>query len=174
MDRARGFTLLELLVTLTVMGLLMVTAVPAYRSFSQNLELRASAQRLASDFLYARHAAMDRGRRVAVCPGRASLGCRELPSWADGWMVFEDQNGDRRWQPGEPVLRETGPQTGISIRSSAARRLVQFFANGSAAGSNATLWLCDRRGPVHGWQVRVSMAGRIRTTAAKKDGDLGC
>jgi type IV fimbrial biogenesis protein FimT len=174
MARQNGITLLELLVTMAIVAVLLATAVPSFRSYVQNQELRGAAGALASDLYYARNAAVDRGARVTVCPGDARSGCRDLPAWEDGWIVFGDDNGDRRWQAEEPLLRVSPMLEGISARSSRARRQLSFFPNGSAPGSNVTVRLCDDRGPAHGRQVRVSLSGRIRTTSASEDGPAGC
>ena len=170
MDGSRGFTLLELLMTLAIATALVVAGVPAYRTFIQNLELRSATERLASDLYYARHAAVNQGERVAVCPGVPDRGCSGSPAWEDGWLVFNDENGDRRWQPGEPVLRVSPLLRGIRARGSASRPEISFFANGTAPGSNATIRLCDGRGARFGRQVRVSLTGRIRTVPP---GDAG-
>lgn len=174
MPRQSGITLLELLVTLAIVAVLLAAGVPSFRAWVQNQELRGAAGRLASDLHFARRAAVDRGSRVTVCPGDERSGCRDVPAWEDGWIVFGDDNGDRRWQTDEPVLRSAPLLDGVTIRSSTARRQLSFFPNGSAPGSNATLRLCDDRGAGDGRQVRIGLSGRIRTTSARRDGPDGC
>ena len=174
MHTRKGFTLLELVIAIALAAVLTALATPAFESFSRNLKIRAVTERLASDLNHARHAAVNRGHRVSACPGNETTGCSGSPDWHQGWIVFEDVNGDRHRGTTEPVLRVSPPLRGITARSSAGRHLVGFFANGSAPGSNATIWLCDGRGPEYGWQIRVSLAGRIRTTSARRDGALGC
>ena len=174
MRTQRGITLLELLVTLAIVAILLAAGVPSFRAWVQNQELRGAANRMASDLAYARNAAVDRGARVALCPGDPRGGCRDVPVWEDGWFVFGDDNGDRRWQTDEPLLRAAPLLDGMSIRSSTARRSLSFFPNGSAPGSNVTVRLCDDRGAAHGVQVRVALSGRIRVTRADRDGPAGC
>lgn len=174
MRSQNGITLLELLVTLSIVAILLAAGVPSFRAYVQNQELRGAAGRLASDLHFARRAAVDRGARVGVCPGNARDGCRDIPAWEDGWIVFGDDNGDRRRQAGEPLLRVAPLLDGMSIRSSTARSSLSFFPNGSAPGSNVTVRLCDGRGAAHGVQVRVALSGRIRVTRADRDGPAGC
>jgi type IV fimbrial biogenesis protein FimT len=174
MGRVPGFTLLELMVVLALVSLLLMAGVPAYRTFVLNLELRAATERLASDLRYARHAAVNEGDRVGVCPGDDSAGCLGSPVWDEGWIIYGDENGDRTWQAAEPLLRVSPRLRGMSARSSSGRTELGFFPNGTAPGSNATVRLCDERGGAFGRQVRISLTGRIRTTHAPRDGDAGC
>jgi len=166
--------MLELLVTLAVLAVLLAVGTPAYRNFSLNLRLEAATSRLVSDLRFARQAAVDGGGRVALCPGDARSGCRATPDWQFGWILFRDENGDRAWQADEELLRASPLLQGITARASAARRVLSFFPNGSAPGSNVTVWFCDARGPAEGRQVRLGLSGRIRSTRARDGGPQGC
>lgn len=174
MRQASGFTLLELMVTLGIAAILLMAGLPSFRTFSQNLELRGAAQRLASDLDHARHSAVNRNGLTGVCSGDATAGCTGSTAWDDGWIVFEDANGNRDFDPGETVLTVAPGFRRVAARSSAARTRLMFYPNGTAPGSNATVWLCDERGSAHGYQLRVSLTGRVRTTTAMRDGDAGC
>ncbi len=165
--------MLELLVVLAVVGILVVAGTPSVRGFLMNQELRHSAARLQSDFEFARHASVNRGGRVSVCP-KAGEGCLGAPDWERGWIIFADTNGDRERQASEEVLRDAPLLRGITARASAGRRAVSFFPNGTAPGSNLTVWFCDERGPLYGRQVRVSLAGRIRGSGPGDGGTTGC
>ncbi len=170
----RGFTLLELLVALSIVAVLLVVAAPSFREYLLNQELRAAAERLVSDLRWARVSAVDRGGRVVVCPGNVATGCRTTPEWGSGWIVFHDRNGDRRLAAEDDLLRSTPALEGISARSAVARQQLSFFPNGTAPGSNLTIRLCDARGPNHARQVRVSLSGRIRSLTVGDGADPGC
>ena len=169
-----GFTLLELLVALSIVAVLLVAAGPSFREFLLNQELRAAAERLASDLRWARQSAVNRGGRVVVCPGSTVTGCRASPEWSAGWIVYHDRDGDRRLAAEDEVLRETPALQAISARSALARRQLSFFPNGTAPGSNLTIRLCDARGPEKARQVRVGLSGRIRSLKVGDGADPGC
>lgn len=174
MRQLRAFTLLELLVTLAIAASLLAAGVPSFQTYVKNQALAQASYRMVSDLRYARHAAVDRNQRVVVCPGTAGNGCADSPQWEDGWIIFADANGDRLRQGDEELLRESPLLRGLSARSSGARRRLSFFPDGSAPGSNATVWLCDDRGPRHGHQVRINLSGRIRATRAGDGEPMAC
>jgi len=174
MPHNRAFTLLELLVTLAIVATLLAAGLPSFQTYVQNQRLSQASYRLLSDLRFARHSAVDRSHRVVICPGKPDLGCADSPHWEDGWIIFADPNGDRQRQNDEMLLRESPLLKRLSARTSDARRRLSFFPDGSAPGSNATLWLCDSRGPRYGRQVRINLSGRIRATRADDGGPVAC
>lgn len=92
--RNTGFTLIELMVTLSVMAILLAIAVPSFQSFMLNNRLAASTNDLASALAMARSEAVKRATRVTVCKSAnteaASPICSTAANWQDGWIVFVD------------------------------------------------------------------------------------
>ncbi len=174
MDRDRGVTLLELLVAMAIAALLLAAGVPAWPQYTLDVRLRTLGHTLASDLNHARRAAVTRNRRVTVCPGAPDTGCGALPHWETGWFLFQDDNGDQVRQASEELLSVFDGTARATVRSSAARSRLTFFPNGTAPGSNATFWLCDRRGADRARQVRVSLIGRVRSLAPDDVEGDGC
>ena len=76
---AGGFTLVELMVTLSVAAILAAAAVPSYRSFIGSQRVRAASFDMTSVLLQARSEALKRNRAVTVT---ATGG-----SWQNGWEM---------------------------------------------------------------------------------------
>lgn len=85
---ARGFTLLELLTTLTVVAVLLTVGVPGFFDIVRNNRAAANANEMVSALSIARSEAIRRGARVAVCPSSNGTSC--TGTWSDGWIVFAD------------------------------------------------------------------------------------
>jgi type IV fimbrial biogenesis protein FimT len=105
-----GFTLIELVVTLTVASILAMVAVPSYRQFVESGRLTAATNDLVGDLSYARVEAMKRGAgidqpapcaraagsegQVIVCASSDSSTCATAPTtWKAGWIVYWNYDG---------------------------------------------------------------------------------
>jgi len=95
--RDLGFTLIELMVTLTVAAVMLTLAAPNFVAFMRNSELTAQANGLVAALNTARTEAMKRGLNAMVVP-------RDGVAWTSGWRVFVDTNGDNSYTAGTDVV----------------------------------------------------------------------
>ena len=84
----RGFTLLELMFTVTVAGILLGFGVPSFVDMVRNNRAAANINELSTAFSIARSEAIRRGANITVC--RSSDGANCGADWADGWIMFVD------------------------------------------------------------------------------------
>src|SRR5262249_13104330 len=97
-ERQRGFTLIELMVTLAIAALLLGLAVPNFRQFLYNNRLTGDTNDLLAAMNFARTEAIKRQVPVVICA--SSNPTAALPtcsgSWANGassaWIVWADAN----------------------------------------------------------------------------------
>lgn len=87
----RGFTLIELMVTITVAVVLLSTAVPSLRTFTSRNQTTVSESSFMATLAFARTEAVRRGRTVFVV---AASGGSTGNEFAGGWDVFGDVDGD--------------------------------------------------------------------------------
>lgn len=78
--RSRGFTLIEAMVAVAVLGILMILAAPAMQKVVAKQRLRSASYDLVSDLTLARSEALKRGAGVVMEPLAAG-------NWAAGWQV---------------------------------------------------------------------------------------
>jgi type IV fimbrial biogenesis protein FimT len=81
---ALGFTLIELMVTVTVMAVVLTLGVPAFKDTIRNNVLTASINEFIATLNFARSEAVKRGVNVTVRKTSTSAG------WEGGWQVFTD------------------------------------------------------------------------------------
>lgn len=79
-DRDHGFTMIEMLVTLTVIGIMMGIGVPSFRSFVAGQQIKTASYDLMTSLVMARSEAIKRNTDVIIAPDTAN-------AWAGGWTV---------------------------------------------------------------------------------------
>lgn len=86
---AAGFTLLEMIVAIAVMGLVLAMVARYGRPHSGRLEMRAASGRVAAAMRLARGLAIAGGRAVVFVPPRLPGGVRAVMQAGPGGIVFE-------------------------------------------------------------------------------------
>jgi len=139
-----GFTLVELVIVITIAAILTVMAAPSFRSMIQNNRATTQANELLGSLNLARSEAIRRGVSVSLC-ARAGNACSGAASWVTGWLMFVDPNGDGvldndpngngACDPGEDcLLRMHDPLDGNpTLNQTAGGTSVRFLASGQAA-----------------------------------------
>ena len=95
MKKYSGFTLIELMITLFIVGILLTVGVPSMRTFLQNNQLIATTNELVSSIHIARSEALKLNKKVTICVSADGKSCVSSEKWAQGWIVFVDANDDR-------------------------------------------------------------------------------
>lgn len=87
--KEKGFTLVEVLVTMTMIGVLLVMAVPSFKSTKINNSLIAETNQLNSAFALARNEAYRRNNYVSVCASNNGSSCSGN-NFATGMIIFNN------------------------------------------------------------------------------------
>jgi len=105
----RGWTLVEIMITLMVIGLLSSAAVPSFLGlFHSTLRDAMGGEALAALRL-TRSEAIERNDQVVLCKSSRADACSLEGDWAQGWLAFHDVNGNAQLDEGEEVvLRREG------------------------------------------------------------------
>lgn len=161
--RHAGFTLLELLIALVVLGLLFGLAVPAWGRIVARVHAATAREAITATLFDAQRNAAVLGREIVICPASAGS-CDGGHDWSRGWIAFVDANGNRLPDGTEPVFDRTPAlPDGVHLIGSAGRPRLVFQPFGGNAGSNVTFTLCDRRGADDALALILSNGGRLRT-----------
>ncbi len=100
-----GFTLLELLTVIAVVGILTAIGVPSYRYVIDSSRMAAEINALLGDLQFTRAEAVKEGQTVTACVSADTVRCAGNAAWSSGWIVFSDPNANAQADAGESVLR---------------------------------------------------------------------
>ena len=165
LGRAHGFTMVELLFSVAIAGLVTALAVPSFRDFLQNNRTAEEANALVGALALARNEAVTRGVPVSVCASTDNETCADAPDWTTGWIVFTDAvapvgSVDDAAQPDTVLRALPALRPGSDLGASA--NFVSYTANGflgSAAGVTFNLDIEGCTGN-HNRTITVNLQGR--------------
>ena len=154
-----GFTLLEAMLVITVIGVMLGLAVPNVREFIRNARLTSSANDLLADLHVARTESIKRREPVVLCSSANAnatdvddLECRaEDATEFDGWFAYVDLDADDVYDGGtDIVLLQRGPvDDTVTAKSDAGA--VSYASSGfmrqvAGSASATSIAFCDVRG----------------------------
>ncbi len=171
----RGFSIIELSVALTVVGVLLALGMPSLSGYVQNARLGSAAKSFYTGMQLARTEAIRRNAPVEFVMTSAAVGSGVQNSLAVdplgvNWVVRTRPSASAPYElvEAKPMIEGGGAAPSVTVAASAG--LVTFNALGgttSGAGEtivlqNPLMGLCTPLGPVRCWNVVVSPGGQVR------------
>ncbi len=170
----RGYTLLELLVAMSLVLTIMAWAGPAMSEILLSIRMKSGAQAIFDTLELARSEAVKRNGRVVICKSASGEACEREAAWEQGWIVFQDLNNNGLRDPGEATLhREPALPPTLRVRGNMpVQDYVSYTAYGrsklaSGAFQAGTFTVCTHSGrSTEARQVIINSAGRPRMSKA--------
>jgi type IV fimbrial biogenesis protein FimT len=154
-----GFTLLEMMLVITLMGVILTVGLPSLQDFVRNSRMSSSANDIISDFNFARSEAVKRRVPVTLCKSQDGAACDEDDTAPfNRWIVFIDDedpaiiegtDGNGEVDGTEAILRERELPESITVVTDADEIRAVFLPTGFPVveTENANRFvLCDARG----------------------------
>jgi type IV fimbrial biogenesis protein FimT len=135
----RGFTLIELMITVLVGVILVSLAIPSFETVFNSGRITGQANEFVATLQLARMEAIRRNAHVVVCPSANGTSCAATTAVWTGWIAFVDDGGasnnftnggnkaaasgdagDTKIDNGETVIRSGLVNTQLTVQSSAA------------------------------------------------------
>ena len=135
---SRGYSLVELIVVMTIVGIVIGIAVPSYKYVTNSNRVSAEVNLFLGDLQYARSEAVREGSTVSVCQSNNAQTATPTCSpnganWNTGWIVFSDVNADGALNTGDQLLRAQpsfSPSTDTFVSSDSGVHFISFNREG--------------------------------------------
>jgi type IV fimbrial biogenesis protein FimT len=184
--RQSGLSLVEILVTLSIIAVLVSVAAPNLQSLMEKNKVHAVMDEFANSLYRVRSEAAKRGFHVSLCASNAAqTACDTTASdFSNGWIIFTDYdadgllgaptlffdtNGDGTTNTPEEILfvSNTDPAANYLVKSAntgSAARLIRYRSDGLLDGTMNRSYLVIKKGSgVQLAKVSVARTGRIRS-----------
>jgi type IV fimbrial biogenesis protein FimT len=165
-QKEKGFTLIELMITVVVLAVLVAIAGPAFYDTIKRNEVRTQASQIVASLNLARSTAVRRNHPVTMCASSDSTSalvpsCGAGVTWMDGWVVFLDRDEDGTPESGEIVRGFDGLHPGYIIKN--ALSPISFYPDGTASTATTTnpIYLCPPdKDHMKAWSIELEATGR--------------
>jgi len=169
---ASGFTLIEVMVVVTIAAVLLTMGAPELAEFLAEQRVRTMTCDLASEISFARAKAVETSRRVYM----EKTGV----SWLNGWRIYADLNDNGTYDAGEELKTTEAVPHGTMYTCSTVADFatnIIFRPDGrivrtSASTANDGIYVVDTRNNVNVCDNKVravlfGLSGRVSTTIFK-------
>lgn len=154
-----GFTLLEMMLVVTLLAVILGVGLPNFREFIRNSRMTAATNDIVTDFNLARSESVKRRVPVTLCKSQNGTSCdADATAPFRSWIVFVDDadaavvngnDGNGVVDANEVVLRQRTIADTITVYTNANARLAIFQPTGfprvTAGGHVSDFRLCDDR-----------------------------
>lgn len=158
-----GFTLLELMVTISIMAIIAGIAVPSYQGLIESNLVRTASHSFYGSLVLARSEAVKNNLPVAVCKSSNGTSCATSGTWDSGWLVFIDTDADSTFDSSEQLLESHAGITNLSLRATDSDLdQVVYQADGTQRVA-ASFNVCVDDDVSRGTNISIGLTGRPST-----------
>jgi type IV fimbrial biogenesis protein FimT len=132
--RDTGFTLIEVLITITIVAILLAIAGPSFRYVTTANRASSEINALLGDMQLARAEAIRRGQPVTICATTDQATCvgAGVVLWRTGWLVFPDPTNTAVMVPGTALKIQKPFSSQDDLQADQNVNLVTFSRDGFA------------------------------------------
>jgi type IV fimbrial biogenesis protein FimT len=162
LNKLKGFTLLELMISIAILGILLTAVVPNARGILIRNRIISEVNYISSLVQFTRHTAIDEQAITVMCPSNDFTTCSN--DWTLPKIIFvdEDNNGARN-NDEELLVGSEGSHSTHVIRG--PNNPIRFSGNGAVA-TPATLLFCHNELEAEfARAITVSLQGRLKLSS---------
>lgn len=158
--RAKGFTLVELMIVIAIMAVLAAIAFPSFQGSMRSNRVATTSNELMAAFALARSEAIRSKYGAGVCASANGTSC--AGTWNDGWLVWVDSPAGTAGalDPGEAVVRVVKPNQRMTMSGSAV--ILGFDGRGRSMAGAQTFGVKPKDDAAPARCLNLSATGQVR------------
>ncbi len=159
----KGFSLIELMITVGLVGIVMMFAIPGMTEFSKNDRISTFTNTLIADIMLAKSKAVQQNQPVILCTSDDQESCTST-SFEDGWIVGIDiDEDDDLTDANDQLIKVQNTITGnLSFFQDTGLDKIIFDSRGFLDSSTGSISICDDRGVDYAKELSISVTGRTK------------
>lgn len=154
---SNGFTLVEVMIAISVMAILIFGGVPSFIQFIRDTAVSSQSNNLVSAINYARSEAIRRGDEIHLT---AITDDKQKTAWINGWVIWIDNNGDGKKDTTEVLRMFDAPDGDLTLDKNVSD--IVFNAIGGTKDGDAYVFTFKPLGCANQEQreIRIRSTGR--------------
>ncbi len=167
----KGFTLIELMITIVIVAVLLSLAGPSFIETIRNNRIQTNTDTLFTSLIVARSEALKRNQPVVLCRSSNGSACATSGGWEQGWLMYADESADNTLDAGEPIISVNGALLhGLTLRTGSNFTNRVVYRQDGTSSQVDTFVLCDSEANLtRAREVVVSNVGRPRLVKTTDD-----
>jgi type IV fimbrial biogenesis protein FimT len=165
----RGFTLIELMVTVAVAAILVSIAAPSFQTFFNRNRIATVTNDYITAINYARSEAIKGGAITTLCMSSSGSACTGNSGWSNGWIIWVDRNGDGVMNTGvvSELTRAHGPINAGNVAIGGTKTSFSFNGQGALTTTTGgdTFNICTPSDLTLSNSISVDPSGHLRRVA---------
>lgn len=168
----KGFSLVELLIVITLVFLITAASIPAYKDLHIKYKTKTQANDLHSLIYIARTEAIKRSHVVTLCKSTDKQMCGG--AWSGGWLMFADYDEDGTLDTDDETILSGVMESDLRVdwKAFGSDNYIRLTPRGMMLAQNGTFTICPENGnEMLARAVVVSKLARVRLPEMGIDAD---
>lgn len=162
----RGFSLIELLVTLSILIILLSVTVPSFSGLVADARVSETHNRLRAALALARSEAILQNQRITLCASLEGACVGNARAGASVWsqaLLFKDADENRLYDPDlDSLIKQVDLGEGGTVLWNRGDSTVYEGDGSLLGGANGSFYVFDEADKAAGVRLVLQMTGRVR------------
>jgi type IV fimbrial biogenesis protein FimT len=159
----KGFSLIELLVVISIILVLTLCAIPSFKTYLSHSKEQVLLSQLIRSIQLARSEAITRNAAVTLCHSNNSIDC--TGEWKNGAILMEEQKNIS-------TIQFVATQGKLNWRAARKLEYLVFQSDGMLQPENGTFWYCSLYAENPTWAVMIGHVGKPRILYPDSEGNI--